>query len=147
MAEPDARVAAPSVVRRLLLAVGVGRPGETYPRRPIDRHLFRSLRLVPWSSRMRFGWVLAWNGPYWRNAVGIAGNDWDNGDWLGGMVWRRHGPFVVCRSGRRGSLRSDRRFARSMGCTCPRRGLLWPIGYTHMPLCPIAEWLHTEEAS
>lgn len=125
------------MIRDLLLAVGVGRPGETYPPRPCNRHLFRSLHLVPWERRMRGGWVLAWDGPFWHNAVGLAGPDWDDGQWLGGMVWRRHGPFVVCRVGRRGSLRSDRRFARAMGCPCPRRGLLWPIGFRHLPPCPL----------
>ena len=126
-----------ATVNRVLLAVGVGRPAETSPLRPQHRHIFRSARLTPWRRRMRFGWVLSWDGPYWHNAVGIAGPDWDGGEWLGGMNWHRHGPLVVCRHRRRGSLRADRRFARNMGCTCPREGLLWPVGYTHRAGCPM----------
>lgn len=121
----------------ILSALGVGRPGEAHPIRSHYRHLFRSVHLTPWSRRMRFGWVLCWDGPYWHNAVGIAGTDWDGGDWLGGGSWRKHGPFVVCRHRRRGSLRSDRHFARSMGCTCPRTGWLWPIGYRHLSRCSL----------
>jgi hypothetical protein len=124
-------------IRAAMTAIGIGRPGETNPRHPRHRYLFRSLHLTPWSKRMRFGWALGWDGPYWHNAVGIAGPDWDGGDWLGGMSWHKHGPFVVCRWGRRGSLRGDRRFADAMGCTCPRHGLLWPIGHTHPPECPL----------
>lgn len=124
-------------IRAAKLALGIGRPAESYPHRPSDRRLFRSAHLKSWSHRMRFGWVLSWDGPYRHRAIGIAGSDWDNGDWLGGQSWHKHGPFVVCRSGRRGSLRSDRRFTRVMGCTCPQRGLLWPIGHTHPADCPI----------
>jgi hypothetical protein len=32
-----------------------------------------------------------------------------------------------------------------MGCTCPRRGLLWPIGYTHLGTCPITTVRADEE--
>lgn len=99
--------------RSALHALGVGRPAETLPPRPRDRYLVRSLHLVPWSSRMRFGWVVAWDGPWWHNAVGVAGADWDGGRWLGGMSWRRHGPFVVCRYRRRGSWRCDRQMAQA----------------------------------
>jgi hypothetical protein len=87
-----------TAIRAAMTALGIGRPGETNPRHPHDRYLFRSLHLTPWSKRMRFGWALGWDGPYWHNAVGIAGPDWDGGDWLGGMSWHKHGPFVVCRS-------------------------------------------------
>jgi hypothetical protein len=121
----------------MLLARGIGRPGESLPVRAHQKHLFRSAHLTPWPARMRFGWALGWDGPFWHNAVGIPGPDWDGGKWLGGMNWRRSGPLVVCRWRRRGSLRSDRRFARAMGCTCPRRGVLWPIGFTHLDTCPI----------
>jgi hypothetical protein len=94
--------------------MGVGRPVEVTHLRPGDRRILPFLRLKPWKARMRFGWILSWDGPYMRTAVGIAGSDWDGGNWLGGMVWRKHGPFVVCRARRRGSWRSDRRFARLM---------------------------------
>jgi hypothetical protein len=130
----------PAAIRRtvghVLHAAGIGRAQTPPPQRPIDRPLLGSLVLQPWQGRMRFGWVLRWNGPYWRNTIGIAGPDWNNGEWLGGMSWNRYGPLVICRSRRRGSLRSDRRFARAMGCTCTPTGLLWPISHPHPTDCP-----------
>lgn len=111
-----------SALRRMAHAIGVGRAERTnYPRRPDDHYLFRSLVLKRWPSRMRFGWVLAWNGPYWVNAIGIAGPDWNGGNWLGGGSWCKHGSFVVCRYRRRGSWRSDRAFARAMAASEPDR--------------------------
>jgi len=105
----------------ILHAIGVGRPAEKIPPRP-ETHpvIFRSLHLIPWPGfseaivprRMRFGWALGWDGPWYHYAVGLAGPAWDNGDWLGGMSWRRRGPLVICRWRRRGSWRSDRRAAR-----------------------------------
>lgn len=122
---------------RVLCALGVGRDAETHSPRPIDRHLFRSVKLKPWSpNRMRFGWIVSWDGPWWHNAIGLAGPEWNDGDWLGGMSWHRYGPFVVCRSLRRQPRRRDRRFLRAMECTCPPQGLLWPIGHECPPGCP-----------
>jgi hypothetical protein len=120
----------------VLSAMGIGRPDESHPIRPHQEHLFRSAHLTSWPSRTRFGWALGWDGPHRRNAVGVAGADWAGGNWLGGGNWHKHGLFVVCRWRRRGSLRSDRRFAKAMGCPCPRSGLLWPIGSTRCPVCP-----------
>jgi hypothetical protein len=124
----------------LLGTVGIGRPGEKgHPARPHERHLFRSAMLKPWSSRFRFGWVLSWDGLYWHNAVGIMGPDWEGGNWLGGMSWRRHiGPVAVCRNRRRGSLRSDIQFERAMGCHCQHIIVKWFQGrgqVKHMVLC------------
>lgn len=96
----------------IMHALGVGRAAEQPPARPCDVHLFRSVRLKPWRARMRFGRVLSWDGPWYSNAVGIAGPDWDGGNWLGGMSWKRYGPLVVCRHRRRGSWRGDRISAR-----------------------------------
>lgn len=122
---------------RLLLAAGIGQPGESHPIRPRQKRLLRSAHLTPWARRMKFGWVLGWDGPFWHNAVGIAGPDWNGGHWLGGQSWRQHGPFVVCRRRRRGSLRCARQFARNMGCSCPRKGVLWPLGFMHHEGCSL----------
>lgn len=109
---------------RALLAVGIRMPGE-----PLSPN--------PWKNRMRFGWVLTWNGLYWHRAVGIAGADWADGNWLGGGSWHKHGPIVTCSWRRRGSLRSARQFARNMDCPCTPTGLLWPIGFMHAEGCPL----------
>jgi len=103
-------------MKNLFSKIGVGRAQPTPPPRPgYDKHLLRSLVLSPWGKdKMRFGYVAKWNGLYWFNAVGIAGPEWNDGRWLGGMSWHKHGPFVVCRHRRRGSWRSDRAFKRAM---------------------------------
>jgi hypothetical protein len=107
-------------------ALGIGRPAETNRRSPKDTYLFRSLHLIPWHNRFRFGYVLGWNGPFYHNAIGWKGSDWENGNWLGGMSWSRHiGPIAICRSRRRGSLVSDLRFERMMGCNCRHLSHLW----------------------
>jgi hypothetical protein len=121
-------------------ALGIGRPGETYPRRPDrDIYLFRSLHLNPWSNRFRFGYVLGWDGLYWHNAVGIKGPDWEGGDWLGGGSWHRGwGPVAVCRWRRRGSLRCDIQLGRNRGCSCQHLIWRWVRGrgdVVHRALC------------
>ena len=104
---------------RPLLAAGIGQPGESHPIRPRQKRLFRPAHLTPWSSRMRSGWVLGWDGPFWHNPVGIAGPDWDGGHWPGGHCWHQHSPPVVCRvaAARLAALRPPVR---------PEHGLLLP---------------------
>ena len=105
---------------RILKAIGVGRAEPFPPRRPHQRYLLGDhVVLVPWMSRFRFGWVVSLAGPYWHTAIGVVGDDWDDGNWLGGMSWRRHGPVAVCRYRRRGSWRSDRHFRRVMARQTP----------------------------
>jgi hypothetical protein len=131
---------------KILIAAGVGQPAEADPPRRSHirylraegKRLGRSVHLTPWSSRFRFGWVLGWNGVFWSRAVGWAGPDWDDGQWLGGMSWHRSlGPLRFCSWRRRGSLRSERQFCRHMDCTCSHKGWLWPIEFEHLDGCPI----------
>jgi hypothetical protein len=92
--------------------------------------------------------VLGWDGLYWHRAVGIKGADWDERShpYYGPPPsWHEFGPIAYLRWGRRGNLKGDRRFCRAMGCTCPRRGLLWPIGFTHLGDCPITTVAADEE--
>jgi hypothetical protein len=136
------------ILSAVLSAAGIGRPGETHPRRPHLKYLvpagcavLKSVHLNPWSSKFRLGWALGWDGLYWHRAIGIKGADWNERShpYYGPPPgWHEFGPFAYLRWGRRGNLKSDRRFCRAMACTCPRRGLIWPIGYTHSSGCPIA---------
>ena len=68
----------------VLSAVGIGRSGETHPRRPHLKYLvpawcpvLKSVHLNPWSSKFRLGWALGWDGLYWHRAIGIKGADWN----------------------------------------------------------------------
>lgn len=125
---------------RVLLAAGIGMPGESTPVRPHQKRIVRSLRLVPWSGKTRFGWVLSWNGIYWHRSLGIAGPDWDEKSYpeFGPpSAWHKRGPFVWLRWGRRGNLKSTRRFARDMESACPRKGWLWPLGFMHLESCSL----------
>lgn len=107
------------MIGRAARAVGIGRATDPFPpRRPGYRYLIGNhVVLVPWSSRFRFGHVLTIAGPYWQTAIGVVGSDWNDGRWLGGGSWKRHGPIAVCRYRRRGSWRSDRKFRRAMVST------------------------------
>lgn len=97
-------------------ALGIGRKVDPFPpRRPSHRYLIGDhVTLSPWQQRFRFGWVLHIVGPYKYTGIGVVGPDWEDGNWLGGGSWKRYGPVAVCRWGRRGSWRGDRRFRRLM---------------------------------
>lgn len=122
-------------------ALGIGRPAERNraSNHPQGRYLFRSVHVIRWRERFRFGYVLGWDGPYWHNAIGVRGTDWNNGNWLGGSSWRRGwGPVAVCRWRRRGSMVSDIQFERNMGCSCMHLAWRWIRGngtVAHQTLC------------
>lgn len=106
-----------SALRWLARAIGIGRADkETLAnhrtKRPYQKWNTRYFHLNSWGKEMRFGWVLSWQGFYWMNAIGLVGPEWNDGRWLGGKSWRRHGPFVICRYRYRGSLKYDRWWAR-----------------------------------
>lgn len=119
-----------TVTAMMRSAIGVGKAEADPPHRPHIKYLpGTSFHLLPWSHRFRFGWVLGWNGPYWHNGAGIMGDDWENGDWLGGGTGYRHiGPVALCRWRRRGSLLSDFHFTRAMGCNCRHLTRRWIQG-------------------
>jgi hypothetical protein len=111
-----------------LRAAGIGRAEKNPPpRRPIDVYLFRSVYLNPWKNRMRGGYALCWDSPFWHHAVGIptAGYLEHGRD---PAAWHRHGPVAHCRYRRRGSLLSDMHFERAMGCNCRHLTKRWLQG-------------------
>lgn len=141
----------------LLSAVGIGRPGETAPRRPHLKYLvpswcpaLKSVQLSPWTSKFRFGWALGWDGLYWHRAIGIKGPDWNERShpYYGPpSCWRELGPFAYLRWRRRGSLRSDIQFERNMGCHCQHIIVKWFQGRGRVKHCVLCARLKDAEAA
>lgn len=90
-----------------------------------------------------------WDGPrgYLSVRVQLSANGVNKGANESGLKryrsFARHAGrlrYEVCYAaswGWRGNLKSARRFARNMDCTCPHTGLLWPLGFMHLEGCSL----------
>ena len=91
-----------------------------------DRDRFRFGRTVSFQGRPQ-----GENGWCWHTAVGLVGPHWQGGQWLGDLVWKRRGPFVIFRF--RGPVRRSPRFVTPHVVPDPPPGRVTPSRAVHRP--------------